>query len=177
LNKFWTVYNSNKNDNLVYDYEMKLLLKQINISPERITERQFVREREIIDGWEYQLDNDGNVAKDSLGNDIKLDKIVLVKARFLEFLQLKSTQVIADVVYIDLKSNELLDTFTIDSEFVFENLYAIFRGDKRALTIEDREILKHIRVPFPTNEQMVYDTGEDLKLKLKRIINSYNLRN
>ncbi len=176
LNKFWTVYSSNTDANLAYDYNMKLLLKQINISPERITERQFVREKEIVDGWEYQLDSDGNVAKDSLGNDIKLDKIVKVKARFLEFLQLKSTQVIADVVYIDLKSNELLDTFTIDSEFVFENLYARFRGDKRALTAEDRKILKHRRVPFPSNEQMVYDTGEDLKLKLKDIINSYHIR-
>lgn len=176
LNQFWTVYSSNTDSNIAYDYTMKLLLKQINISPERITERIYTREKEIVDGWEYQLDSDGNVAKDSLGNDIKLDKIINVKARFLEFLQLKSTQVIADVVYIDLKSNELLDTFTIDSEFVFENLYARFRGDKRALTTEDRKILKHRRIPFPTNEQMVYDTGEDLKLKLKNIINSYRIR-
>jgi len=29
-------------------------------------------------------------------------------------------------------------------------------------------------VPFPSNEQMVYDTGEDLKQKLKSIINRYN---
>jgi hypothetical protein len=31
-------------------------------------------------------------------------------------------------------------------------------------------------VPFPSNEQMVYDTGEDLKLKLKDIIKSYTIR-
>jgi hypothetical protein len=175
LNKFWTVYSSNTDPKLIYDYAMKLQLKQINISPERITERRFVREKEIVDGWEYELDNNGNVAKDSLGKDIKIDKIVLVKARFLESLQIKSTQIIADVIYTNSKSNELLDTFTIDSEFVFENLFASFRGDKRALTAEDREILNDRRIPFPTNEQMVYDTGEDLKLKLKDIINSYRI--
>jgi hypothetical protein len=29
---------------------------------------------------------------------------------------------------------------------------------------------------FPTNEQMVYDTGEDLKLKLKNIITNNKFR-
>lgn len=184
LNQFWTAYhasananaNANANNDIKYDFAMKLQLRQINISPERINERQFVREKEIIDGWEYELDDNGNVVKDSLGNDIKVDKVVMVKARFLEFLQLKSTQVIADVVYIDLKYNELLDTFTIDSEFVFENIYARVRGDKRALNAEDRKILNYRRIPFPSNEQMVYDTGEDLKLKLRRILNKYTIR-
>ncbi len=176
LNQFWTVYNSNTDTTVVYDYAMKLQLKQINISPERINERLFVREKEIVDGWEYKLDNDGNVVKDSLGNDIKLDKIVNVKARFMEFLQLKSTQIIADVIYLDSKSNALLDTFTIDSEFIFENIFARVRGDKRALNIDDRKILNNRRVPFPSNEQMVYDTGEDLKYKLKDIINSYHIK-
>ena len=177
LNQFWTVYHTNTSNDINYDYAMKLQLKRINISPEQIKEREILREKEIVDGWEYKLDNDGNVVKDSLGNDIKLDKIVKVKARFLEFVQLKSTQVIADVVYIDLKSNTLLDTFAIDSEFVFENIFAKVRGDKRALNADDRKILNNNRrVPFPSNEQMVYDTGEDLKRKLKDIITSYSFR-
>ncbi|MCK5402158.1 MAG: hypothetical protein KAJ28_11045 [Flavobacteriaceae bacterium] len=176
LNQFWTAYHANSIDNINYDYALQLQLKRINISPEQIKEREILREKEIVDGWEYKLDNDGNVVKDSLGNDIKLDKIVNVKARFMEFLQLKSTQIIADVIYLDSKSNALLDTFTIDSEFIFENIFARVRGDKRALNTEDRKILNNRRVPFPSNEQMVYDTGEDLKYKLKDIINSYHIK-
>ena len=176
LNQFWTAYHANSIDNINYDYALQLQLKRINISPEQIKEREILREKEIVDGWEYKLDNDGNVVKDSLGNDIKLDKIVNVKARFMEFMQLKSTQIIADVIYLDSKSNALLDTFTIDSEFIFENIFARVRGDKRALNIEDRKILNNRRVPFPSNEQMVYDTGEDLKYKLKDIINSYQIK-
>lgn len=176
LNKFWTVYHANMIKDVVYDYSMQLQLKRINISPEHVKERVIVREKEIVDGWEYQLDTNGNVAKDSLGNDIKIDKIVTVKARYKEFTQTKSTQVIADVVYVDLKSKTLLDTFTIDSEFVFQNLFASVRGDRRALKSSDVTTLRNKRIPFPTNEQMVYDTGEDLKFKLKNIINSYNFR-
>ena len=176
LNQFWTVYHANASNDIKYDYGMQLQLKRINISPEQIKEHEILREKEIIDGWEYKLDNNDNVLKDSLGNDIKLDKIVNVRARYFEHLQIKSTQVIADVVYVDLNSNQILDTFTIDSEFVFENIYATMRGDKRALETEDRKILNNRRLPFPSNEQMVYDTGEDLKRKLKNIISSYRVR-
>ncbi|GAA3611649.1 hypothetical protein GCM10022396_30790 [Flavivirga amylovorans] len=176
LNQFWTVYHAQPDKKVAYDYAMQLQLKQINISPEHIKEREFIREREVVDGWEYELDSKGNVVKDSLGNDIKIDKIIRVKARFNEFTQIKSTQVIADVVYLDIKTKQLLDTFTIDSEFIFENLFARVRGDKRALESEDRKILNNRRVPFPSNEQMVYDTGEDLKLKLKDIISSYRVK-
>jgi len=174
LNDFWTVYHANANQNIDYDYAMALELRRINVSPEHITERQLIRKKNVIDGWEYVLDANGNETQDSLGNDIKQDKIVTVKARFNEFNQFKSTQVIARVVYSDLKQNQVLESFPIDSEFVFDNLYATVRGDRRALTNEDIQILKNRRIRFPSNEQMVFDTGEDLKLKLKDIIMRYN---
>ena len=176
LNQFWTVYHTNTVANIDYDFAMELQLKQINISPERINEQQQLRERQIVDGWEYQLDRHGNVVKDSLGNDIKIDKIITVRARFVEVIQTKSAQVIADVVYTDLKQNQVIDAFSIDSGFVFENVFGRFRGDRRALNNSDKDLLRQRQVGFPSDSQMVYDTGEDLKLKLKSIINSYRIR-
>ncbi|QNK79061.1 hypothetical protein H7F37_02680 [Winogradskyella sp. PAMC22761] len=175
LDQFWTTYHASLDKNLDYDYGMQLQLKQINVSPERISERQILRQREIVDGWEYQLDRSGNVKKDSLGNDIKIDKIKNIKARFTEVLQTKSTQVLADVVYTDLKQNKIIDTFPIDSGFIFENVFGRYQGDRRALNADDRTILNQRQVPFPSDEDMVYDTGEDLKLKLKSIIGSYSI--
>jgi hypothetical protein len=177
LNQFWTVYHANANPEIQYDYAMQLQLKQINISPEQIREREFLREREIVDGWEYQKDRNGNVMKDSLGNDIKVDKIVKVRARLFEVGQSKSSQILGDVVYVDLRSNQVINSFPIDSGFVFENLFATYRGDERALLNEDRYLIRNRRVPFPSNEQMVYDTGEDLKAKLKDIIGRFRVTN
>jgi hypothetical protein len=177
LNQFLTVYHANANPEIQYDYAMQLQLKQINISPEQIREREYLREREIVDGWEYKLDRNGNVMKDSLGNDIKLDKIVKVRARLFEVVQTKSSQIIGDVVYVDLLSNQVINSFPIDSGFVFENLFATFRGDERALLNEDRDLVRNRRVPFPSSEQMVYDTGEDLKAKLKNIIGRFRVPN
>ena len=170
LNHFWSTYHASQNDNIKYDYAMHLNLQQINISPERLIEREIVREREVVDGWEYRLDRNGNVMKDSLGNDIKVDKIVNVKCRLREIKQFKSSQVLANAVYVDLNSNQLLDSFPIDSGFIFEHFYAKLRGDRRALDEDDRILVNNRPVPFPSNEQMIFDTGEDLKLKLKHII-------
>ena len=176
LNKFWSVYHANHNAKVSYDYAMQLNLKGINISPEKINTREVLREKRIKDGWEYKLDKRGNVVKDSLGNDIKVDKIINIKCRLYQTIQTKSSQIIAEVVYIDLKSNQILDKFPIDSGFIFENIFAKFRGDKRALNNNDRNLLNNRQVSFPTNEQIIYDTGEDLKLQLKDIINSYTIK-
>lgn len=175
LQQFWTTYHANADSTIDYDYTVKLKLKQINISPERINERQFLRERDIVDGWEYLLDDNGNVAKDSLGNDIKVDKIITARARFFEVLQTKSAQVIANVVFTDLKENQVLDNFTIDSGFVFENVFGYFRGDRRALNRADRQVLRQDEVLFPSDVQMVLDTGDDLKLQFKSILQDYRL--
>tara|TARA_R110002074_G_scaffold611_2_gene3386 strand:+ start:1422 stop:2603 length:1182 start_codon:yes stop_codon:yes gene_type:complete len=176
LNKFWSEYHANKVPNLNYDYAMHLNLKQIDVSPERVNQREFLREKEVVDGWEYEKDRNGNVVKDSLGNDIKYEKIIKVRGRLYETIQTKSAQVIADVVYIDAQSNQPVDTFTIDSGFVFEHIFARYKGDKRALNKADRQLINNRLLPFPSNEQMVFDTGEDLKLQLKGIINSYAIR-
>lgn len=176
IDNFWTVFHGQPVSDIKYDYAMQLNLKRINISPEKITERELIREKEVVDGWEYKLDTNGNVLKDSLGNDIKIDKIINAKCRLLEIKQFKSSQIIADVVHVDLNTNQILDSFTIDSGYIFEHFYANSRGDRRALNNDERQLLEQKRIPFPNNEQMVYDTGEDLKIKLKNHIVNINRR-
>lgn len=176
LNQFWTAYHATANETVTYDYGMQLQLKEILISPDELKEKELIRKKEVVDGWEYKLDSNGNVKKDSIGNDIKIDKIIEARARLSEFNQFKSTRVFADIVYSDLKSNAILDIFPIETEFVFENRYARYKGDKRALNKKDKDLLREQSLHFPTDEQMVYDSGENLKQQLKRIINSYKIR-
>jgi hypothetical protein len=56
------------------------------------------------------------------------------------------------------------------SEFVFEHVYARYNGDRNACDESYISYFDQRAVPFPSNEQMVYDSGEDLKAKLKDII-------
>ncbi|NNL31807.1 MAG: hypothetical protein HKO80_01240 [Flavobacteriaceae bacterium] len=173
LNDFWTVYHTTDGLGKKFDFAMQLQLKRINISSDQWRERQILREKQIVDGWEYVLDQNGNVAQDSLGNDLKVDKIINVRARIFEVEQFKSAQVIAKVIFTDLRSNNILDAFPIDTEFVFQNKFGRLRGDERALNDNDLQLIRNKRLPFPTNSEMVYDSGEDLKHQLKHILNSH----
>ena len=175
LNQFWTAYHANVTDDSKYDYAMTLQLARINISPEQVREREVIRQQRVKDGWQYVYDANGNVAKDSLGNDIKEDKFINVRARLFETEQFKQAEIIANVVFEDIKNNQVLEQFTINSGFVFDHFFATFRGDRRALTPDDKDLLRNEAIPFPTNEQMIFDSGEDLKLQLKDIIVDYKL--
>jgi len=114
--------------------------------------------------------------EDSLGNKIKVDKFITVRCEYYESKQLKSSYVRGNVVYKDLRTNQNIDTFPLESEFVFEHIYATSRGDRRALDRGLIGFLNNRRVNFPSNEQMIYDTGEDLKIRLKEIITGQRFR-
>lgn len=176
INDKWTVYHNNKQKNITYDFGMIVNFRQINISPEQVKEKQFVKEKQIKDGVKNLLDAKGNTVKDSLGKPIKVDNMKTVKVSIYEFTQFKSCQVTAKVDYINLKTNQLLDAFPVTSEYVFSYIYANYNGDKRAVEDTYYQYFDRRAVPFPSNEQMVYDTGEDLKLKLKNIITNNKFR-
>jgi len=173
LNNLWTRFHANPREDITYDYEMQLKLNEIAISPEQLHTKHHLKEKRIKDGWEYVLDNNGNVKKDSLGNDIKIDKFVTVKCNFYEHIQQKEVQITGNVSYFDLASKQQLNSYPLSSGFVFEHIYGNFKGDKRALDKDLLNLASKNRIPFPTNEQMVYDSGEDLKNRIKSIINRH----
>lgn len=176
LNDKWTVYHSNRQKDINYDYGLIVNFRQINISPEQIKEKEFIKEKQIKDGVKTLLDSNGNVVKDSLGNPIKVDNFKTIRVNIYEFKQFKSTQLTAKVDYIDFKNNQLIETFPLASEFIFEHIYATYNGDKRACDDSYLTYFDKRAVPFPSNEQMVYDSGEDLKTKLKNIITRNKFR-
>jgi len=176
LNDFWTIYHSNKQPKQPYDFELELNLREINISPEQVREKIIVQEKQVKDGWKYLIDNDGNAVKDSLGNTIKVDKFKTIKSKVTKFTQFKSVQVVGQVKYFDLKTNQLIKAFPLASEFIFEHHYATYSGDKDAIDKDNLGFLRYKHVPFPSNEQMVYDSGEDLKKKIKSIISNNRFR-
>ncbi|MCC9018990.1 MULTISPECIES: hypothetical protein [Flavobacterium] len=170
LNDKWTVYHSLRQKGIVYDYSLIVNFVQINISPEQIKEKEFIKERQIKDGVKTLLDSRGRPVKDSLGREIKVDNYRMLRANVYEFRQFKSCQITAKVDYVDLKTNQLLQSFPVSSEFIFENIYSTYKGDRSACEDSYINYFNKRAVPFPNNEQMVFDTGEDLKERLKDII-------
>ena len=170
LNNKWTVFHGNKQTGVNYDYAMTIHFQEILISPEQLKEKEFIKERQIKDGQKRLLDANGKEVLDNTGKVVMIDNLVSVTARIFESRQLKSSQIKAKVDYVDFESNQIIQSFPLASEFVFENVFAICKGDKRASDDNYYSYFDKRAVLFPTNEQMVYDTGENLKMKLKELI-------
>ena len=170
LNSKWKSFHTAKDNYLgKTDFYIDLAFKAFIISPERILEKENTKKKNIKDGYTYQLDNNGNVMSDSLGNDIKIDKIVEISAKTKEFSQSKSAKVIAEVRYYDNKNN-LIEKFPLESEFWFRNIFLEFTGDKRVLSKKDKRLLKGRFLPFPPDDILLFNNSENIKQKLKNII-------
>lgn len=176
LNNLWTEYHTNSLKNINYDYEMNVVFRDINITPEQVREKQISKEKQVKDGFTYAQDRNGNQVKDSLGNKIKIDKFKTIKADYYQFTQFKAVQVAGIVSFNDLNTKQQINSYPLTSEFVFEHIYARYDGDKLALDNDLISFLGLAAVPFPSNENMVYDAGEDLKARLKSIVSRQQFR-
>ncbi len=176
LDDFWNEYHINMNSQINYDFEIAFSFVEINISPEQIKEKEIIREKTVEDGWRYALDGNNQKVKDSLGNYIKETVYKDLKCRLNLFTQFKAVNVIAQIEAINLHNNQLQDTFPLSSEFIFENQYATFRGNKEALSDEEKRLIKNHFIHFPSNEQMIFDSGEDIKKRFKSILKRVKYR-
>lgn len=172
LDDFWTEYHSQRENGIDYDFGIDLNFQTIQISPERISEKQYLRKKRIKDGTTYKRDRNGSIVKDADGNPIKIDRYKDVSATITITTQTKSVFVGGTVIYKDLKRGQRMDSYPISTEFVFENAFAKYSGAIEALTAEDQTLLGNHYVPFPNNEQMVFDAGEDIKARLKEILDN-----
>lgn len=170
LNTLWLNFDTNNDTSKYYDYYVVLNIKDIEVSPERVETRNFTESKEIQDGMKYVLDEDGNVAKDSLGNDIREPKMITVTADVQETIQQKSAFVGGSIDYVDLQSDQLIKTESISVEALFDHYSATVSGNREALSEETREKIKSRPVSFPTNEMMLLDSSALLKDRAKAII-------
>lgn len=175
LNTQWLNYDLKPAPGTDYDYYIVLTIQSINVSPEQIRETVFTDEKEVQDGFKYVLDKKGNVKKDSVGNDIKVPQYKTIKCKVIESRQLKTSQIGGTLDYLNARSNQLVRSLPVSAEMVFENRSAKTFGDTDALKPESKKWLHNRPVPFPTNEQMVFDGGTVLKNKVKDIL--WNNRN
>ncbi|MEM8528252.1 MAG: hypothetical protein AAGG68_26650 [Bacteroidota bacterium] len=163
LNATWTTYYTNELSNIDFDYEAVLKITNLDVSPGQIREREFEENKEIEDGFEYVLDENGNVAKDTLGNDIKQPRNIIVSALVLESYQRKLASIEARLELRDRKTRNLISSERLQADAIFEHYASTFQGDKRALSENTCRRIGNRPVPFPSDASLVYEVGEELK--------------
>ena len=163
----WKTFHLRPVSGLNFDYSVVMNITDVEVSPAMVKERVYEDSREIEDGFVYVLDENGNVAKDSLGNDIKEPNFVIVRAKVLETFQNKFAAVEGRLEIIDNRNNQLVDSKPLAVEAIFENYASTFRGDDRALSKESKRRIGNQPLPFPTDEAMIFQAAEQLKPLIK----------
>jgi hypothetical protein len=175
INTFWTEYYTNSALDYDFDYVARLDIDDIAISPEREIIDHYVDTKEVKDGWEYVLDDKGNVMKDSLGNDIKVDKFVEVQAEVVEIHRTKSAIANGRFGLFDAETKELVTTQPFTVEANFSDYASRYNGDKRALCDKTRGRLRTRPAHFPSDLTMSMDVAYDLKELMKREMRRFSI--
>ncbi len=164
LNSEWVEYHlRHVNEDIDYDYMIYVVMKSFDVSPDNVRENDKMYEKKVEDGFEYVLDQNGNVMKDSLGNDIRIPRYKTLTCTVIETEQYKSAVVRGEMEFHSLNPKALLKRLPVSAENIFEHVSARAVGDPEALDPTVRRRVQTDFIPFPNDMEMIISTTETLK--------------
>ena len=159
----WDRYYTEIEEDMPIDYRVVLKITDIATTHDEWHEFQYPHVKEIKDGWEYVLDQNGNVAKDSLGNDIKRDKFIKINATVVETVQTKKALIRARMDIVNVQSGSRIYSQPLEIEDCFSHTARNFFGDERALDHHLRQRI--LPVSYPSDAAIIWDAFQGLKPK------------
>lgn len=170
LNKEWLQYDGKIIDKRNYDYTVTAVIKTIDVGPDAVTKNDYTETKQVEDGYNYVLDDKGNVKKDLNGNDMKTPKYKNISCQIIETHQKKKSMLNGTLDYYNIHTSQLIRSELIASESVFENHAAAASGDMNALKPETKAKLGSNLLPFPNGMDMIMKTCPPLKTMVKDLI-------
>jgi len=168
LDNSWVEYHTRQMDeDTNFDYIVSVIIKSIAVSPDNNFQKDTLIKREIEDGFQYVLDANGNVMKDSLGNDIKLKKYKNVQCALIESIQTKECIIDGQVEILTVNPAKVLKSDPLSANSYFEHVSARAIGDTEALMPAEMEKIRSEPVPFPSDLEMVIRCSEALKMGIR----------
>jgi hypothetical protein len=171
LGNDWVEYHfKHVDDQASYDYAVYVKLLSIMVSPDNVKDTDEIFKKKISDGFDYVLDANGNVMKDTAGNDIKLQKFKEITCTLVETEQFKSVEIKGEVEIMSYNPDRLIQKEPFGATNQFEHVSARAIGDVGALTEEALKTTQQEKVPFPTDVDMVLMCTETIKPAIRNAI-------
>jgi len=169
LESDWVEYHfKHLNEDIAYDYNVLVNLEMITVSPDDVKEKDELYKKKVEDGFEYVLDPNGNVMKDTAGNDIKLPKYKTLQCTMIETHQFKSVRIDGNVEILSNNPKKLIRKEPIGAEHIFDHGSARAIGDVDALDEEALSMIDREAIPFPTDFEMIFNCTETLKPAIRQ---------
>jgi hypothetical protein len=171
LNSEWVEYHTESlTEDAQYDYFVNVGIKMIAVSPDNTFQRDTLIKREIDDGFQYVLDANGNVMRDTLGNDLKVKKYKAVQCAMIESVQEKSCHIEGSVEIVSTNPAQVLKKDPLGADSFFDYISARAIGDIEALLPEELARTKTQPAPFPSDLEMVIRCSEALKMGIRTAV-------
>lgn len=155
LDDEWVQFDNRESQNTKYDFTVNFVVRAINLTPERIVEKNYRESKDIVDGYDFELDNEGNHKKDSAGNVIQILKYKTITCDVRETIQLRNAEVLGNVDFVDLQRKQVIKSVDVAGGFAFENHYAMVSGNYDAMSPNTLNLINAHPVPFPTDESLI----------------------
>ncbi len=173
LNSDWVEFHTSlPGEDIRFDYLVNVSIRLINVSPDRQFQHDTLIRRSVEDGFDYVKDARGNVAKDSLGNDIKVKRYKDLQCALIETFQVKECHIEGDTEIIELYPERTVRKEPLGAAAAFEHISARAIGDEEALSAEQKQMLKQKPVEFPSDMEMIFMCSENLKMAIRGFMNS-----
>jgi len=147
----WILYHTKRNAGVNYEYEVDLDISELIVGRDSEQQRQFREQNRVIVGYKE--------GRDSEGNTVRIPQYATVYADILETLQSKPIRVAGTATYKDA-TGKVLATLPVEREEAWQNSFAQFRGDERALSQETIAKIQNGRQQFPTDAQLYELSGK-----------------
>ena len=171
LGNEWVEYHfKHVDEDAEYDYLVMVKLLSIMVSPDEAKDTDHIFNKRVADGFEYVLDANGNVMKDTAGNDIKLQKFKDITCTLIETRQFKTVEIRGEVEIMSMKPERLIQKEPFGASNQFEHYSARSIGDPAALTEEALKKTQQEKIPFPTDVEMVMTCTETIKPAIRNAI-------
>lgn len=144
------------------DGYIKVVIDDIEISPERVESNTYVVEKNIVVGEDYVYDDNGHIVTDSTGQPVTHPVMGKAKCIVKETHLKKDGFIKATVFYIDGYSQNLIKKSPIGADQHFEYAFARADGDLRVLDDRVRKLLQNAPAGFPPDETIIRDLFHNL---------------
>jgi len=166
----WVVYHDKKDHKIRYGYQIDVILNKFTLEPEKTQQQTVPQQAKVQDGWQYQLDANGNVMKDNKGNDMKVAKYKIVKAEIMLYQQSKISKLDGTITIKNIKNNTTISTKPEFGEAKFQNTYGKYRGDQRAIEQKYAKALQAKEAPYPKDYEFVKYSISNFKQKVTALL-------
>lgn len=165
----WILYHIRQQNGVNYEYEVDLDISELVVGRYQEQQNQYRDQQRVVVGYREGTDSEGRA--------VRIPQYAEVTADVLETAQYKPIRVAGTTIYKEFSSGKVLATIPVEREEAWQNNYAQFRGDERALSQETIAKIRAGQQQPPTDEQMYNLSGRLLNQVVVQLFeqNSQNL--